>query len=145
MTLCHIHLTPFAVLDCMQLPVFVTAVWATRRMALAPWPGFSEGGVAWFPDLTLPAVDLTAQHVQVSLFHLLHQTAIEHSICCCWIWHRNASWKHRRYLQVLHDIDSWCLDSSLHEMLPAQATAVAVSRCGMTALCIVNAQQIAKC
>jgi len=48
-----------------QLPVFVTAMWASRRMAAAPWPGFSEGGALWFPDLTLPAVDLSTQMVQV--------------------------------------------------------------------------------
>ncbi|KAL4444895.1 hypothetical protein ABPG77_003945 [Micractinium sp. CCAP 211/92] len=41
-----------------QLPVFVTAMAAVRTMSLDGWPGFSEGGVAWFQDLTLPAVDL---------------------------------------------------------------------------------------
>lgn len=50
-----------------QLPVFVTAMWATRRMAAAPWPGLSEGGALWFPDLTLPAVDLSTQVVQVGV------------------------------------------------------------------------------
>ncbi len=41
-----------------QLPVFVTAMAAVRTMSLDGWPGFSEGGAAWFQDLTLPAVDL---------------------------------------------------------------------------------------
>ena len=31
-----------------------------RRMAKMPWPGFEEGGVAWFTDLTLPAVQWTS-------------------------------------------------------------------------------------
>lgn len=48
-----------------QLPVFVTAMWASRRMALAPWPGLSDGGVLWFPDLTVPALEFAAQTVQV--------------------------------------------------------------------------------
>ena len=32
---------------------------AVRHMARAPWPGFEVGGVAWFADLTLPAVQCT--------------------------------------------------------------------------------------
>lgn len=48
----------------MQLPVFVTAMWATRRMALVKWQGMSTGGTAWFPDLTLPALDLSSTFVQ---------------------------------------------------------------------------------
>lgn len=42
----------------MQLPVFISAVWAIRRMSVSSWPGLSEGGALWFPDLTLPALDL---------------------------------------------------------------------------------------
>ncbi len=49
-----------------QLPVFVTAMWASRRMALAPWPGLEAGGALWFPDLTVPALDLASQTAQVS-------------------------------------------------------------------------------
>ncbi|KAL4448090.1 hypothetical protein ABPG75_005309 [Micractinium tetrahymenae] len=41
-----------------QLPVFITAMATVRTMSLTGWPGFSEGGVAWFRDLTLPALDL---------------------------------------------------------------------------------------
>ncbi|EFN57373.1 hypothetical protein CHLNCDRAFT_142761 [Chlorella variabilis] len=41
-----------------QLPVFITAMAAIRTMSLSGWPGFSTGGGAWFPDLTLPAMDL---------------------------------------------------------------------------------------
>ena len=47
-----------------QLPVFVTTMWAARRMALLKWEGLQGGGVVWFPDLTVPAVDLSAAHVQ---------------------------------------------------------------------------------
>lgn len=47
-----------------QLPVFVTAMWAARRMALVKWPGMTTGGMAWFPDLTIPALDLSATFVQ---------------------------------------------------------------------------------
>ena len=42
-----------------QLPVFVTAMATVRTMSLNSWPGFREGGAAWFTDLTLPAMDLT--------------------------------------------------------------------------------------
>ena len=42
-----------------QLPVFVTAMATVRSMSLEGWPGFSEGGAAWFQDLTLPALDLS--------------------------------------------------------------------------------------
>lgn len=42
-----------------QLPVFITAMWSIRTMALSSWPGFDTGGVAWFKDLNLPALDLT--------------------------------------------------------------------------------------
>ena len=49
----------------MQLPVFVTAMWASRRMALAPWPGLEAGGALWFPDLTVSALDLASQTAQV--------------------------------------------------------------------------------
>lgn len=41
-----------------QLPVFITAMATVRTMSLDGWPGFSEGGAAWFQDLTLPALDL---------------------------------------------------------------------------------------
>ncbi len=47
-----------------QLPVFVTSMWAARRMAVVKWEGLREGGVAWFPDLTQPALDLSAAFVQ---------------------------------------------------------------------------------
>ncbi|KAL4859761.1 ALBINO3-like protein 2 [Chlorella vulgaris] len=43
-----------------QVPVFVTAMTAIRTMSLRGWPGFSNGGTAWFTDLTLPAMDLEA-------------------------------------------------------------------------------------
>lgn len=39
-------------------------MWATRRMALVKWQGMSTGGTAWFPDLTLPALDLSSTYVQ---------------------------------------------------------------------------------
>ncbi len=42
-----------------QLPVFVTSVWAIRRMCMAEWPGLADGGVLWFEDLTLPALDVS--------------------------------------------------------------------------------------
>eukprot|EP00887_Chlorella_sp_A99_P004592 scaffold4.g4592.t1 len=44
----------------LQLPVFITAMASIRTMSLTNWPGFATGGVAWFPDLTLPAMDLAA-------------------------------------------------------------------------------------
>ena len=47
-----------------QLPVFVTSMWAARRMAVVKWEGLQEGGLAWFPDLTQPALDLSAAFVQ---------------------------------------------------------------------------------
>lgn len=47
-----------------QLPVFVTAMWAARRMAADNWPGLTTGGAAWFPDLTAPALDLSATFIQ---------------------------------------------------------------------------------
>lgn len=40
------------------MPVFVTALMAIRRMSNASWPGFSTEGALWFPDLSLPALDL---------------------------------------------------------------------------------------
>ena len=43
-----------------QLPLFITSMAAIRGMAVQGWPGFSSGGVAWFPNLTLPAMDLTS-------------------------------------------------------------------------------------
>ena len=43
----------------LQLPIFITAMWSFRSMALASWPGFDTGGALWFKDLTLPAMDLT--------------------------------------------------------------------------------------
>jgi hypothetical protein len=48
----------------LQLPVFVTAMWAARRMAADNWPGLTTGGAAWFPDLTAPALDLSATFIQ---------------------------------------------------------------------------------
>ena len=42
-----------------QLPVFVTSVWAIRRMCAAEWPGLADGGILWFCDLTLPALDVS--------------------------------------------------------------------------------------
>ena len=56
-----------------QLPVFVTAMWASRRMALAPWPGLEAGGALWFPDLTIPALDLASQTAQVSRHYTVKQ------------------------------------------------------------------------
>lgn len=47
-----------------QLPVFVTTMWAARRMALLKWAGIEQGGLGWFPDLTVPALDLSAPTVQ---------------------------------------------------------------------------------
>ncbi|GAB4823886.1 hypothetical protein N2152v2_010932 [Parachlorella kessleri] len=41
-----------------QFPIFVTAMLSIRRMSIAGWEGFSTGGLAWFTDLTLPAMDL---------------------------------------------------------------------------------------
>lgn len=41
-----------------QLPVFITAMATVRTMSITGWPGFSTGGAAWFPDLTMPALDL---------------------------------------------------------------------------------------
>jgi hypothetical protein len=43
-----------------QVPVFVTAMMAIRRMSNSSWPGFEGGGALWFSDLTLPALDLGA-------------------------------------------------------------------------------------
>ena len=40
----------------MQFPIFLTGVLAVRRMAGIPWPGFQTGGVAWFSDLSFPAI-----------------------------------------------------------------------------------------
>jgi hypothetical protein len=39
-----------------QIPIFISAVWAIRHMALSDWPGMAQGGLLWFPDLTLPAL-----------------------------------------------------------------------------------------
>lgn len=41
-----------------QVPVFISAVWAVRHMAVTNWPGFDTGGTLWFGDLTLRALDL---------------------------------------------------------------------------------------
>ena len=43
-----------------QFPVFLTSMWSIRLMSLSGWEGFSTGGLAWFHDLTLPAMDLAA-------------------------------------------------------------------------------------
>ncbi|CAD7700447.1 unnamed protein product [Ostreobium quekettii] len=43
-----------------QIPIFVTSVMAVRSMANSEWPGFPEGGVLWFADLTQPAMDFWA-------------------------------------------------------------------------------------
>ena len=43
--------------SCTQLPVFVTSMWAIRRICVAEWPGLADGGALWFQDLTLPALD----------------------------------------------------------------------------------------
>ena len=54
-----------------QLPVFVTAMASVRTMSSNNWPGFSTGGIAWFPDLTFPAVDIfnwTAPYGQLVVF-----------------------------------------------------------------------------
>jgi YidC/Oxa1 family membrane protein insertase len=40
-----------------QIPVFVTALLAVRRLALAPGSPLHAGGAAWAADLTLPALD----------------------------------------------------------------------------------------
>lgn len=54
-----VHLTiPLHSFRAVQLPVFITTVWAIRRMSVSGWPGLSEGGALWFPDLTLPALDV---------------------------------------------------------------------------------------
>jgi hypothetical protein len=44
---------------CAQVPVFVTSVWAIRRMSVSDWPGLADGGALWFRDLTLPALDIS--------------------------------------------------------------------------------------
>lgn len=44
---------------CLQLPVFITAVLAVRRMAFLPAKGLDSQGLAWFSDLTLPAVSMS--------------------------------------------------------------------------------------
>lgn len=44
----------------LQLPVFITAMASIRTMSLQKWPGFESGGAAWFPDLTLPALDFAS-------------------------------------------------------------------------------------
>ncbi|KAL0024349.1 hypothetical protein WJX79_002004 [Trebouxia sp. C0005] len=43
-----------------QIPLFVTAVMAVRRMSASEWPGFHTGGLFWFTDLCRPALDLAA-------------------------------------------------------------------------------------
>ena len=40
-----------------QVPVFITAVWAVRHMAVSHWLGFDTGGTLWFENLTQPALD----------------------------------------------------------------------------------------
>ena len=44
----------------MQLPVFITIVMAVRRMAYLPVPGLDSQGLAWFSDLTLPAMTISS-------------------------------------------------------------------------------------
>lgn len=56
----------------------MTAMWASRRMALAPWPGLEAGGALWFPDLTVPALDLASQTAQVSCQHNRNQLSYGH-------------------------------------------------------------------
>lgn len=41
-----------------QLPVFVTAVLAVRRLAQQPGIGLETGGALWFYDLTQTALNL---------------------------------------------------------------------------------------
>ncbi|DBA80543.1 hypothetical protein WJX77_009280 [Trebouxia sp. C0004] len=43
-----------------QIPLFMTAVMAVRRMSASDWPGFHTGGLFWFTDLCRPALDLAA-------------------------------------------------------------------------------------
>ena len=52
---CWLLLSPL-----MQIPVFASAVLGVRAMANAGWPGFSDGGALWFPDLTARAVEIIA-------------------------------------------------------------------------------------
>ncbi|MEW5301675.1 MAG: hypothetical protein WDW36_004520 [Sanguina aurantia] len=39
-----------------QLPVFMASSMSLRRMSHSGWPGFSQEGAAWFPDLITPPV-----------------------------------------------------------------------------------------
>ena len=52
------HVTHMGAL--VQVPVFISAVWAVRHMAVSNWPGFDTGGTLWFGDLTQRALDLAS-------------------------------------------------------------------------------------
>lgn len=51
----------------MQLPLFVTVVMAVRRMAFQPIEGLETGGIAWFTDLTLPAITINSWNALIPM------------------------------------------------------------------------------
>ena len=55
----HRHLSDINSYAGVQLPVFVTSVWAIRRMSASGWPGLADGGALWFRDLTMCALDMS--------------------------------------------------------------------------------------
>eukprot|EP00884_Botryococcus_braunii_P015951 jgi/Botrbrau1/3039/Bobra.0070s0035.1 len=59
-----------------QIPVFVSTIWAVRHMALSGWPGMSHGGTLWFPDLTEGALSLAPLSIPMGLAGLLLPGAV---------------------------------------------------------------------
>ncbi|KAL0046699.1 hypothetical protein WJX82_007754 [Trebouxia sp. C0006] len=54
-----------------QIPLFVTAVMAVRRMSASDWSGFHTGGLFWFADLCQPALDLAAVNAPLGSWGML--------------------------------------------------------------------------
>lgn len=54
-----------------QLPVFITAMGSVRKMSISEWPGFETGGMLWFSNLTLPALDLTQLSTPLGMYGII--------------------------------------------------------------------------
>ena len=79
----YLHLSPHGLILYLQIPAFLTCVIGIRRMCQQQWPGFTEGGILWFSDLTQSTVQFSEMTTQmgpigaalplaISVSYLLH-------------------------------------------------------------------------
>lgn len=64
----------------LQIPFFIAGMATARGLAAARWPGLETGGLAWFSDLTLPALEYSSLTAPMGSLGLVLPAAVILSI-----------------------------------------------------------------